>query len=122
MDAGDDLLVTQLFFDNVHYYRFLNLARKKGITVPVSAGVMPIVNRRQIERTVALSSASLPHAFTRMISRWQNDEQGLFEAGIEYAVGQLRDLIESGANGVHLYAMNNPTVAARVYEGIRDLL
>ncbi len=122
VDAGAEVLVTQLFFDNVHYYRFLNLARKKGITVPVSAGVMPIVNRRQIERTVALSSASLPRGFTKMISRWQNDEQGLFEAGIEYAVNQLRDLIESGADGVHLYAMNNPTVAARVHEGIRDLL
>ena len=120
--AGVSPLLTQLFFDNIHYYRFLNLARKKGITAPVSAGVMPIVNSRQIERTVKLSSASLPPKYTKMISRWQDDEQGLFEAGIEYAVDQLRDLIESGADGVHLYAMNNPTVAARVYEGIRDLL
>ena len=88
----------------------------------ISAGVMPIVNSRQIERTVKLSSASLPPKFTKMISRWQDDEQGLFEAGIEYAVEQLRDLIESGADGIHLYAMNNPVVAARVHEGIRDLL
>lgn len=122
VQAGAGHLVTQLFFDNVHFYRFLNLARKKGITVPVSAGVMPIVNRRQIERTVALSSASLPPKFTKMISRWQYDEEGLFKAGIEYAVEQLRDLIESGADGVHLYAMNNPEVAAQVYEGIQDLL
>ena len=122
VDAGVSPLLTQLFFDNIHYYRFLNLARKKGITAPVSAGVMPIVNSRQIERTVKLSSASLPPKFTKMISRWQDDEQGLFEAGIEYAVEQLRDLIESGADGIHLYAMNNPVVAARVHEGIRDLL
>lgn len=120
--AGVSPLLTQLFFDNIHYYRFLNLARKKGITAPVSAGVMPIVNSRQIERTVKLSSASLPPKFTKMISRWQDDEQGLFEAGIEYAVEQLRDLIESGADGIHLYAMNNPVVAARIHEGIRDLL
>ena len=122
VDAGVRHLISQLFFDNGTYFRFLNMARKSGLTVPVQAGVMPIVNVRQISRTVALSSASLPHSFTKMISRWENDEQGLFEAGIEYAVQQLRDLIIGGADGVHLYAMNNPEVARRVYEGIEDLL
>lgn len=120
--AGADFLVTQLFFDNLQYYRFLNRARKAGLSLPVTAGVMPIVKKSQIERTVALSSASLPPAFTKMIARWQNDEQALFDAGIDYAVTQLRDLIEGDADGVHLYAMNNFEVARRVYEGIRDLL
>lgn len=120
--AGASHLVSQLFFDNGKYYRFLNMARKAGVTLPISAGVMPIVRRSQIERTVALSSASLPSAFTRMISRWQDDPQSLYQAGIEYAVEQLRDLIEGGADGVHLYAMNDAGVAAAVYAGIRDLL
>ena len=57
-----------------------------------------------------------------MISRWQDDPESLRKAGIEYAVNQLRDLIEGGADGVHLYAMNDPEVAVAVYEGIRDLL
>lgn len=121
-EAGAEHLVTQLFFDNVHFYRFLNLARRAGITLPVSAGVMPIVKRSQIERTVALSSASLPSDFTRMISRWQDDPAALYDAGIDYAVRQLRDLIEGGADGVHLYAMNDAAVAEKVYDGIRDLL
>lgn len=120
--TGAEHLVTQLFFDNMHFYRFLNLARRAGITLPVSAGVMPIVKRSQIERTVALSSASLPSDFTRMISRWQDDPAALYDAGIDYAVRQLRDLIEGGADGIHLYAMNDAAVAQKVYEGIRDLL
>ena len=120
--AGASHLVSQLFFDNGKYYRFLNMARKAGVTLPISAGVMPIVRRSQIERTVALSSASLPSAFSRMIARWQDDPQSLYQAGIEYAVEQLRDLIEGGADGVHLYAMNDAGVAAAVYAGIRDLL
>lgn len=120
--AGAEHLVTQLFFDNMHFYRFLNLARRAGITLPVSAGVMPIVKRSQIERTVALSSASLPSDFTRMISRWQDDPAALYDAGIDYAVCQLRDLIEGGADGVHLYAMNDAVVAEKVYDGIKDLL
>ena len=120
--AGAEHLVTQLFFDNMHFYRFLNLARRAGITLPVSAGVMPIVKRSQIERTVSLSSASLPSEFTRMISRYQDDPASLYDAGIDYAVKQLRDLIEGGADGIHLYAMNDAAVAAKVYDGIRDLL
>ena len=120
--AGAEHLLTQLFFDNMHFYRFLNLARRAGITLPVSAGVMPIVKRSQIERTVALSSASLPADFTRMISRYQDDPASLYDAGIDYAVNQLRDLIEGGADGIHLYAMNDAAVAAKIYDGIRDLL
>lgn len=122
LDAGVEHLVTQLFFDNARYYRFMNLVRKAGIQAPVQAGVMPIVSARQVQRTVALSSASLPPRFTKMISRYDGDEAALFDAGIDYAIEQLRDLIEGGADGVHLYAMNNPEVARRVYEGIRDLL
>ena len=120
--AGAVHLVTQLFFDNGKFYRFLNMARKAGITLPVSAGIMPIVRRSQIERTVALSSASLPTEFTRMVSRWQDDPASLYKAGIDYAVHQLRDMIEGGADGVHLYAMNDADVAEAVYDGIRDLL
>lgn len=120
--AGASHLLTQLFFDNMHFYRFLNLTRRAGVTLPVSAGVMPIVKRSQIERTVALSSASLPSEFTRMIARYQDDAEGLYQAGIDYAVRQMRDLIEGGADGVHLYAMNDAAVAAAIFDGIRDLL
>ena len=121
-DAGVGHLMTQLFFDNARFYRFMNLLRKKGVALPVQAGVMPIVSARQIERTVALSSASLPPEFTKMISRWDGDEASMFDAGVDYAVRQLRDLIEGGVDGVHLYAMNRPQVARLVWEGIRDLL
>ena len=119
---GAEHLLTQLFFYNMHFYRFLNLARRAGVTLPVSAGVMPIVKRSQIERTVSLSSASLPSECTRMISRYQDDPASLYDAGIDYAVKQLRDLIEGGADGIHLYAMHDAAVAAKVYAGIRDLL
>lgn len=122
VDAGATHLITQLFFDNGCYYRFLNMARKAGVAVPVQAGVMPIVTGRQIERTVKLSSASLPPRFTKMISKYADDAQALFDAGIDYAIEQLRDLITGGADGVHLYAMNNAAVARRVYDGICDLL
>lgn len=120
--AGVKVLITQLFFDNQAFYEFIGKARLMGIDVPVSAGIMPIVSSKQIEKTVALSGASLPHEFTAMIGLYENDPEGLFDAGIDYAVKQIRDLITNGADGIHLYTMNNPEVALRVYEKIEDML
>ena len=120
--AGVKVLITQLFFDNEKFYHFMDLVRKDDINVPVSAGIMPIVKASQIEKTVQLSGASLPHDFTAMIAEYEHDPEGLYQAGIEYAVGQCRDLIEHGAQGIHIYTMNDPTVAIRVWEGIKDLL
>lgn len=120
--AGVEVLITQLFFDNDVFYEFLDMARSAGIRVPISAGIMPIVKASQIEKTVQLSGASLPHEFTAMISRYEHDPEGLYEAGIEYAVGQIRDLIDHGVDGIHVYTMNDPQVAIRVHEAIRDLL
>ena len=100
----------------------MNLLRKKGIHCPVEAGIMPIVKKGQLERTVSLSSASLPSPFTKMVSQYADAPEAFFEAGIEYAVMQIRNLIEYGADGIHLYAMNSPEVALRVYNGIADLL
>lgn len=120
--AGVKVLITQLFFDNQCFYGFLGKARQMGINVPISAGIMPIVNSRQIEKTVTLSGASLPHEFTKMVSLYEHEPEKLFEAGIEYAVYQIRDLITNGADGIHLYIMNNSEVALRIYDKIKDLL
>ena len=120
LDAGVTHLITQLFFDNSLFYKFLDTARARGINVPVQAGIMPIVKVRQIERTVALSGSSLPPKFTKMINKYDTDSEALFDAGIEYATEQINDLLVHGVDGIHLYTMNNPTVAKRVYEGIRE--
>lgn len=120
--AGAKVLISQLFFDNLKFYGFISRLRDAGISTPVSAGIMPIVKSSQIEKTVQLSGASLPHRFTEMIARYEHDKEGLYEAGIDYAVRQCRDLIEHSAEGVHIYTMNDPQVAIRVWEGIKDLL
>ncbi len=120
--AGVKVLITQLFFDNQRFYDFMVQVRNAGIKVPVSAGIMPIVNKKQIEKTVALSGASLPHAFTKMISLYENAPEELYQHGIQYAVDQIRDLLEHGVDGIHLYTMNNPDVSMAVYNKIKDLL
>lgn len=122
LEAGVTHLITQLFFDNTLFYRFLETAAARGVTVPVEAGIMPIVSAKQIERTVALSGASLPPKFTKMISKYDSDSDALFEAGVEYAIEQIEDLLAHGTAGIHLYTMNNPKVAQQVYAGVRCAL
>lgn len=122
LEAGVTHLITQLFFDNAKFYRFMDKLRASGIGVPVEAGVMPIVTTRQIERTVALSGASLPTDFTHMVSRYSNNPEALYHAGIAYAIEQCCELLENGAQGIHVYTMNNAKVAKEVYEGVKAAL
>lgn len=121
-DAGVSHLVSQLFFDNYYYYRFANLARKVGVTLPISIGVMPIVKKVHIQNVVNLSGATIPPKFAALLDKWQDDPDGLRKAGTDYAIEQCRDLMEAGADGIHIYSMNNSQVTLDIYEGIKDLL
>lgn len=122
LDAGAGHLVSQLFFDNGQFFRFLNLARKHGVNCPIEAGIMPVVRVEQIRRTISLSSASIPAEFSKLVTKYENDPASFYKAGIDYAIRQIRDLIESGVDGIHLYAMNKPEIAKQVYDGVSDLL
>ena len=122
VDAGASHLVSQLFFDNSCYYDFEKRARAAGIDVPIAAGIMPVTNKKQIERMVTMCGASLPSKFVKMMQKYENDPEALKSAGIAYAIDQIVDLISNDVQGIHLYAMNNPAVASRIYNGIKDLL
>lgn len=121
VDAGAEHLVSQLFFDNEAFYAFVERARIAGITVPIEAGIMPVVNAKQILRMVSLCGASLPQKFTRMISRYEQNPAALRDAGIAYAIDQIVDLIAQGAQGIHLYTMNDPDVARRISQAVENL-
>ncbi len=118
VEAGVDFLITQLFFDNDLLYNFLEKLRAKGIKVPVSAGIMPVLNRKQIERMTALSGASLPKKFRRIMEKYEYNPEALKEAGIAYVTEQIIDLLSWGIDGVHLYTMNRPEVARRIIGNI----
>ncbi len=122
VDAGAQHLMSQLFFDNDSFYRFLEKSRAKGIDVPVEAGIMPVVNKNQIERMVSLCGASLPHKFTKMMARFESNPEALREAGIAYAIDQIIDLISNGVDGIHLYTMNNLYVAGKISSTVNGLL
>ncbi len=122
VDAGAEHLVSQLFFDNEMFYRFYEKARIAGISAPIDAGVMPVTNRAQIERMVNTCGASLPPKFARVLQKYDDNKDALFDAGMAYTINQIVDLIAHDVEGVHIYTMNNPVVAKRICDGIRRLV
>lgn len=122
VDAGADHLITQLFFDNDHFYEFREKAAIAGINVPIEAGIMPVVNKNQIERMVTTCGASLPGKFVRIMTKYENNPEALRDAGIAYAVNQIVDLVASGVDGIHLYTMNNPYVARKISEAVSGII
>ena len=122
VDAGASHLISQLFFDNNAYYRFIERAKIARIAVPIEAGIMPITNKSQITRMVSMSGASLPAKFSKILQKYENKPEALRDAGIAYAIEQIIDLIANGVDGIHLYTMNNPYVAKKITEAVANLL
>lgn len=122
VDAGVEHLITQLFFDNDTFYEFREKAAIAGINVPIEAGIMPVVNKKQIERMVTTCGASLPKKFVRIMQRYENNPEALRDAGIAYAVDQIIDLVAEGVDGIHLYTMNKPYVARKISDAVSGIL
>lgn len=122
VDAGVSQLITQLFFDNEYFYRFRERMDLVGIHVPAEAGIMPVVNKKQIERMVSLCGVKLPKKFISMMERYGDNPVAMRDAGIAYAVDQIVDLAAHGVDGIHLYTMNNPYIANRIYESVFRLM
>ena len=122
VEAGCDFVTTQMFFDNSILYSYLYRIREKGITVPVIAGIMPVTNAKQISRITGMSGTYLPARFKAIVDRFGDNPAAMKQAGIAYATDQIIDLIANGVNGIHVYSMNKPDVAARIRENLSEIL
>jgi methylenetetrahydrofolate reductase (NADPH) len=118
-EAGADHLVTQLFLDNTSFYSFREAAYKEGIRVPIEVGIMPVTVPTQMDRMIKLSGVKVPQRFIDTVLSYKDDMPAFREAGINYAIEQIRDLIQQGVSGVHLYTMNKPDIAAAIARSIR---
>ncbi len=122
VDAGAQVLLSQLFFDNECFYRFEEDCRIAGIDVPVIPGIMPVINAAQIKRMVTMCGASFPTRFQKIIHKFEGKKEALFDAGMSYALSQIIELLTNNVQGIHLYTMNNPVVAGRICQGIKNIL
>lgn len=120
VQAGASHLISQLFYRNRDFYEFREKLAAAGISVPVEAGIMPVTSKKSIERMVSLCGASIPKRLAKLMARYADDPAALKAAGLEYAIEQIMDLRENGADGIHLYTMNNPDVARYITEAIAE--
>ena len=117
-DAGGDVVVTQLFYDNADFLRFRDRCVAIGITAPIVPGVMPVTNYAQIRRIAGLCKARLPESFTRPFEAAGADEAAQFEAGVTFAARQVEELVAAGVPGVHFYVLNKSPATVRVLEHV----
>ena len=117
-EAGAEFFISQLFFDNDFYYSFLEKAAKKGITVPICAGIMPITSAKQIGTTITLAGSSVPKALADILATYGDNPEEMRKAGIDYAIRQIRDLQENGVGDIHIYTMNKPKMATEIMNAI----
>ena len=113
-DAGGDVVVTQLFYDNADFFRFRDRCEAVGITQPIVPGVMPVTNYAQVRRIASLCKARLPDDFTGAFEAAGADEAAQFEVGVEFAARQVQGLLDGGVPGIHFYVLNKSPATTRV--------
>ena len=111
-DLGASFFVSQLCFDNRRFFEFFRGVDKAGITSPISAGIMPIMSKAQVNRMIYMCAVSLPGEIIRILNRYEEDREGLLQAGLDYAAQQIAELYDAGADDIHFYTMNRSEAAA----------
>lgn len=117
VDAGADVVITQLFYDNADFYRFEDACRKAGIQVPIIPGILPVTNFEQAQRIAAMCKSSIPESMREEMIRHEAPEDQ-FRVGVEHARRQTDDLIRNGVPGIHYYVLNKSEAAAALLEGL----
>jgi methylenetetrahydrofolate reductase (NADPH) len=117
---GAEHFISQLFFSNESFYNFINRIRQVGVKSTVSAGIMPILSKSQVTRMIFTCGASLPAEIVRILYKYENDPDGLRNAGIEYAARQICGLLENTDCPIHIYTMNKPDIAYSILQIIKE--
>jgi methylenetetrahydrofolate reductase (NADPH) len=118
VDAGADVVITQLFFDNAHYFGFEEKARTAGIETPIIPGLMPILSSKQIERITSMCGASIPPELRAELNKCRADDEAARRVGIDLCIAQATELIERGAAGIHFYVLNKSDHIKEIMEAL----
>lgn len=118
VDAGADVVITQMFYDNADFFDFRDRCAAIGITVPIVPGLLPVTNLAQIQRITSLCGAKLPNDFVAALEAAGDDAAAQFSAGVDFATQQMQELMNQGVPGVHLYVLNKSEAASGVLENL----
>lgn len=118
VDAGADVVITQLFFDNEDFYRYVDDVKRLGVRVPIVPGILPILSVSQVRRFTALCGAKIPPGLEQLLAKVENDEEGAMRLGIDYATGQCEGLLAFGAPGIHFYSLNKSRSVKAIFQNL----
>lgn len=120
IDAGLDVVITNMFYVNAHYFAFVERLRRAGIAVPVIAGLMPITNLAQMRRMAELSGAEFPDALRERLELAADDPEGSLAVAVEWMTAQAAELLRGGCPGLHFYTLNQSPATRAIFERLRD--
>ena len=119
VENGADFLITQLFYDNDDFFRFVDKARAIGINVPIIPGVLPVLSSNQIRKFTGLCGARIPPDLEMQLAKYENDDEGARAMGVEYATCQVQGLWDSGVSGIHFYVLNRSYSVSKILDNLR---
>jgi len=118
VDAGAEAIVTQLFFNNDDYFKFVEKSHKTGINIPIIPGILPLTTFRQVEFMAVMCGAKVPTKLASKLEKHKDDNAAVTEIGIEFASNQCQELIASGVAGLHFYPLNKAHATKVVLENV----
>ncbi len=118
VDAGADIVITQLFYDNSDYYRFRDRCDAAGITIPIVPGILPVTNFKQATRIASMCKAAIPEQLAKAMNA-SDDPGDQFQIGVEHARAQTADLMAQKVPGIHYYVLNKSDAAAALLDGMQ---
>ncbi len=119
VDAGADFVVTQMFFDNSHYFNFVRKCREAGIEKPIVAAVLPALSYKQVMNFKSMCSSEIPEKLAEELLSAGDDAELAAQIGIRWARAQIDELLSAGVPGIHLYILNRAQSALALYGAIR---
>lgn len=120
IDAGADFAITQMFFDNTYLYNFLDRAHKKGISIPILPGIMPITDLNKIQKFASFCKATIPKAVQDRMSGVLDKPEEMKKIGIDLAIEQCQDLLDNGIRYLHFYTMNRSDIVSNIIDALND--
>ena len=121
-ECGAEHFMSQLFFDNEDFYAFREKTQIAGIKSPIEAGIMPVTSKAGILRMVSMCGASVRKKLARILNKYENNPEAFAVACVHYAIDQIADLITNDVDGIHLYSMNKPDTAKKIFEAVKNML
>jgi methylenetetrahydrofolate reductase (NADPH) len=118
VNSGADFIVTQMFFDNRHYFDFVKRARQAGITMRIIPGIIPITNFTQIKKFSQMCGATIPVSISELMEPYQDNPNKSYQIGVELAIKQCEELLKNGAPGIHFYTLNKSQAALDIFASL----